>query len=119
MFNSNARSYVFFFWICSRKRIEHLCLSCFENSRYICNDVGQLSCLGNPELVCVVPAYSCACVILNFNSFPNMPLTSNFSFSHNVFCPFGELSAILNKFEIVVCKLLSLGESKICCLRNG
>ena len=32
-------------------------------------------------------------------------VTSNFSFSHSVFCPFGELSAILIKFEIFVCKL--------------
>ena len=32
-------------------------------------------------------------------------VTSNFSFSHSVFYPFGELSAIFIKFEIVVCKL--------------
>ena len=32
-------------------------------------------------------------------------VTSNFSFSHSVFYPFGELSGILIKFEIVVCKL--------------
>ena len=31
-------------------------------------------------------------------------VTSNFSFSHSVFYPFGELSAIVIKFEIVVCK---------------
>ena len=30
---------------------------------------------------------------------------SNFSFSHSVFYPFRERSAIFNKFEIVVCKL--------------
>ena len=30
---------------------------------------------------------------------------SNFSFSHSVFYPFGELSAIFIKFEIVICKL--------------
>ena len=30
-------------------------------------------------------------------------LTWNFSFSHSVFYPFGELSAIFIKFEIVVC----------------
>ena len=30
-------------------------------------------------------------------------VTSNFSFSHSVFYPFGELSAIFIKFEIVVC----------------
>ena len=30
---------------------------------------------------------------------------SNFSFSHNVFYPYGEPSAIFIKFEIVICKL--------------
>ena len=61
-----------------------------------------------------------------FNLFPNKPLflrvcsigllktlrekekllvTINFSFFHSVFFPFGELSAIFIKFEIVVCKL--------------
>ena len=36
-------------------------------------------------------------------------VTSNFSFSHSVFYPFGELSAIFIKFEIVVCKLFQFG----------
>ena len=36
-------------------------------------------------------------------------LTSNFSFSHIVLFPFGKLSAIFTKFEIVVCKLFSFG----------
>ena len=31
-------------------------------------------------------------------------VVSNFSFSHSVFCLFGELSCIFNKFEILVCK---------------
>ena len=65
-----------------------------------------------------------------FNPFPNKPwflrvcstsllktlwekekllVTSNFSFSHSVFYLFGELSAIFNKLEIVVCKLLQFG----------
>ena len=64
------------------------------------------------------------------NPFPNMPwclfvcsmsllktlwekekllVTSNFSFSHSVFYPFGKLSAIFIKFEIVVCKLFQFG----------
>ena len=34
---------------------------------------------------------------------------SNFSFSHSVFYPFGELSAIFIKSEIVVCKLFQFG----------
>ena len=67
---------------------------------------------------------------LHFNTFPNKPwflrvcstdllktvwekekllVTSNFSFSHSVFYSFGELSAILIKFEIVVCKLFQFG----------
>ena len=36
-------------------------------------------------------------------------VTSNFSFSHSVFYPFGELSAIFIKFKIVVCTLLQFG----------
>ena len=32
-------------------------------------------------------------------------VTSNFSFSHNIFYPFGELSAIFISLRIVVCKL--------------
>ena len=36
-------------------------------------------------------------------------VTSNFSFSHSVFYPFGELSAFFIKFEIVVCKLFQFG----------
>ena len=36
-------------------------------------------------------------------------MTSDFSFSHIAFYPFGELSAIFVKFEIVVCILFHLG----------
>ena len=36
-------------------------------------------------------------------------VTSNFSFSRSVFYPFGELSAIFIKLEIVVCKLFQFG----------
>ena len=32
---------------------------------------------------------------------------SNFSFSHSVFYLFRELSAVFNKFEVVVCKLFN------------
>ena len=47
-------------------------------------------------------------------------VTSNFSFSHSVFYPFGELSAIFMKFEIVVCKLFQFGcIYKICRLGKG
>ena len=65
-----------------------------------------------------------------FNPFPNKPwfsrvcsasllktlrekekllVTSNFSFSHSVFNPFGELLAISIKFKIVVCKVFEIG----------
>ena len=37
---------------------------------------------------------------------------SNFSFSQSVFYSLEELSATFNKFEIVICKLLQLGEVK-------
>ena len=36
-------------------------------------------------------------------------VTSNFSFSHSVFYPFRELSAMFIKSEIVVCKLFQFG----------
>ena len=70
----------------------------------------------------------------SFNPFPNKPLflrvcstsllntlrekeklliTSSFFFSHSVFYPFRELSAIFIKLVIVVCKLFQFGESKI------
>ena len=39
-------------------------------------------------------------------------VTSNFSFSHSVFYPFSELSAIFIKFKIVVCKLFQFRSLK-------
>ena len=39
-------------------------------------------------------------------------VTSNFSFSHSVFYPFGDLSTIFIKCEIVVCKLFQFGKVK-------
>ena len=69
-------------------------------------------------------------IIIRLNPFPNKPwfsrvcrtsllktpwekekllVTSNFSFSHGVFYPFGELSATFIKFEIVVCKVRQFG----------
>ena len=39
-------------------------------------------------------------------------VTSNFSFSHSVLYPSGELSAIFLKFKIVVCKLFQFGRVK-------
>ena len=69
-------------------------------------------------------------LIFHFNPFPNKPwifsvcstsllktlwekekllVTSNFSFSHSVFYSFRELSAIVIKFKIIVCKLFQFG----------
>ena len=74
------------------------------------------------------------------NPFPNKPLflrvcktgllktlrekekllvTSNFSFSHSVFYPFGKLSTIFTEFEIVVCKLFQFGQSEIMSFGKG
>ena len=39
-------------------------------------------------------------------------ITSNFSFTHSVFYPFGELSTIFIKPKIVACKLFELGSLK-------
>ena len=36
-------------------------------------------------------------------------IMSNFSFSHSIFCPFGELTAIFINFKIVSCKLFQVG----------
>ena len=46
-------------------------------------------------------------------------ITSNFSYFHRAFYPFGELSAIFSKFKIVVFKLLNLEQFKICRLVKG
>ena len=76
-----------------------------------------------------VPVILCK-QLLTFDPFPNNPwflrvcstsllktlwekekllVTSNFFFSRSVFYPFGELSAIFTKLEIVVCKLFQFG----------
>ena len=46
----------------------------------------------------------------------NFLVKSNFSFSHSVFYPFEELSAIFIKVKIVICKL---SQFEICCLGKG
>ena len=46
-------------------------------------------------------------------------VTSNFTLFHSVYYSFGKLCAIFIKFEFVVCKLLSLEDSKICHLGKG
>ena len=63
---------------------------------------------------------------LQYKSFENtvgekekLLIMSNFSFSHNVFCPFGELSTIFIKFEIVVWKLFQFGSVLILLFGKG
>ena len=56
------------------------------------------------------PCFSCVCSTSLLKTLclwgkEKLLVASNFSFSHIVFYPIGELSAIFNKFEIVVCKL--------------
>ena len=57
-------------------------------------------------------------ICLQYMSFENdvgkrsLLITSNFSFSHVVFNPFGELFAIFINFEIVVCQHFQIGSIK-------
>ena len=81
------------------------------------------------KLACI-PLSFITMTLVFFNPFPNKPwflrvrsashlktlwekekllVKSNFSFSHSVFYPFGELSTILIKLKIVVCKLFEFG----------
>ena len=46
-------------------------------------------------------------------------VTSNFSFSHSVLYPFGKLSIIVVKFEIVVCKSFQFGKVLNLSFGNG
>ena len=46
-------------------------------------------------------------------------VTDNFYFFHSVFYPSGELPTNFIEFEMVVCKLFELEESKICRLGKG
>ena len=77
--------------------------------------------------------YFVVCNCFQFNPFPNKPwllcvcstsllktlwekgkllVTSNFSFSHHDFYPFGKLSAIFIRFKIVVYRLFKFGRVK-------
>ena len=60
------------------------------------------------------PLFLCVCSTRLLKT----PVTSNFSFFHSVFYPFGKLSAIFIKFKIV-CKFFQFGKPKICCLGKG
>ena len=84
----------------------------------------------NAFLLSLRMPYVCLVLDSEFNPFPDMPwflrvcivsllktlrekekllVTSNLSFSHSVFYPFGELSAIFIKLKIVVCNLFEFG----------
>ena len=59
------------------------------------------------------PWFSCVCstsLLKTLWEKDELLVTSNSSFSHSVFYPYGELSAISFKIEIVVCKLLQFGK---------
>ena len=52
--------------------------------------------------------FSCVCFTLHFKKMwekEKSLVTSNFSFSHNVYYPFGKFAAIFIKFEIVLCQV--------------
>ena len=58
------------------------------------------------------PLLSCVCrtsLLKTLWEKEKLLVTSNFSFSHSVFYPFGELFAIFIKCEIAVCKLFHFG----------
>ena len=59
------------------------------------------------------PCFSRVCsisLLLTLWEKEKLLITSNFSFSHSVFYPFGELSFIFIEFEIDVCKLFQFGK---------
>ena len=49
------------------------------------------------------------CLLKTLQEKEKLLVTSNFSFSHSVFYPFGEFSAIFIKFRVGVCKLFQFG----------
>ena len=58
------------------------------------------------------PWFLCVCSTSHLKALwekEKLLITSNFSFSHSAFSPFGELSAIFIKFEIVICNLFQFG----------
>ena len=59
-----------------------------------------------------MPRFLCVCSTTLLKTLwekEKLIITTNFSISHSVFYPFGELSAIFIKFEIVVCKPFQFG----------
>ena len=112
-----------FVWLCKDSMENSLWLGVFISTKWIVSlrIIYVFWKTGSPPEIWIV------------NSFPNKPwflrvcnpsllktlwekekllITSNFSFSHSVFYPLEELSAIFIKFEIVVCKLFGFGSLK-------
>ena len=85
-------------------------LSALEN--VVCNLFQFLSSGNGFTLFQTSPGFLGVCST-NFLKTPwekeKLLIMSNFSFSHGVFYPFAELSAIFIKFGIVVCKLIRFG----------
>ena len=102
-------------------------LQSVERTVMYCQILLKLNLIYNSPQVNVIKHY------LLFNPFQNKPwflhvcstshlktlwqkekllVTRNFSFSHSVFYPFGELSVIFIKSEIVVCKFFQFGIAK-------
>ena len=81
--------------------------------------------LYNKKLICLYfnisvnkPLVLCVCSTRRLKTLwekKKLLITSNFSFSNSVFYPFGELSAILIKLKIVVCKRYQFWKVWICC----
>ena len=58
------------------------------------------------------PWFLRVCITILFKTLwekEKLPVTSNFSFSHSVFYPFGDHSTTFIKFKIVVCNLFEFG----------
>ena len=84
-----------------------LCLACF------------IYCFREMHLPFPKQALVFICLLKTVWENKKLLVTSNFSFSHSVFYSFEKLSAIFIKFYFVICKLLSLEESKISKLSFG
>ena len=72
--------------------------------KQIADDILTLSQTSPGFYVCAVQVF-----LKTLREKEKLLVTSNFSFSHSVFYPSGELSAIFVKFKIVVCKFFQFG----------
>ena len=71
-----------------------------------CNEIDQYF---NPFQTSPGLRVCCTSLLKTLREKEKLLVTSNFSFSHSVFCPFWELSDIFIKFKIVVCKVFQFG----------